>query len=424
MEKHLGYFKNLPGASNQAGTFSILNSSKIEIIKFNIALLINSSHLFYNIIHLTKLLRQRIVCWHMEKLSLSVNTLFLFVLAFGGLYFAAPFLIPLTLAAVLSMVFIRLSNFFERKGASRTFASLACILLFVLAMGLIIALLSIQLGSLADHLDGMEKRIVGMLESLKSWINETIGIKKAEQQKAIEQGTKGKSGGLILSFASGLMGVLINTVLVLVYMFLFLSMRGHIKKFLLKLVPKKENENTTEVIHQAGKVSQKYLSGLAAMIGVLWIMYGIGFSIVGVESAIFFAVLCGLLEVIPFIGNLTGTGLTVLAVVAQGGDGKMIIGVLITYFLVQFLQSYILEPVIVGEQVNINPLFTIMAIVLGELVWGVAGMILAVPLLGMAKIICDHYPHLQPYGFLIGPENPRKPKTSVLDYFKKVFAKN
>ncbi|RYY52369.1 MAG: AI-2E family transporter [Chitinophagaceae bacterium] len=360
----------------------------------------------------------------MEKLGLSVNTLLLFVLAFAGLYFASPFLIPLTLAAVLSMVFIRLCNFFERIGMARGYASLVCILLFVVAIGLIILLLSIQLGSLADNLDGMEKRIVGMLESLKSWVNETVGIEKAEQQQAIEEGTQGKSGGMILAFATGLMGILVNTILVLVYMFLFLSMRGHIKKFILKLVPRKENADTSEVIHQAGKVSQKYLSGLAAMIGVLWIMYGIGFSIVGVESAIFFAVLCGLLEIVPFIGNLTGTGLTVLAVMAQGGDGKMILGVLITYFLVQFIQTYILEPIIVGEQVNINPLFTIMAIVLGELVWGIAGMILAVPLLGMAKIICDSYPHLQPYGFLIGPENPKKPKTTLVDYLKGIFSKD
>ncbi len=356
----------------------------------------------------------------MKKLSRSVNILLLFVLAFAGLHFASPFLIPLALAAVLSMVFIRLCNFIESKGVSRGYASLICITLFVVSMGLIILLLSLQLGSLAENLDGMEKRMVGMLESIKSWINETIGIKKAEQQKAIDQGTKGKSGGMLLAFAAGLMGILVNTVLVLVYMFLFLAMRGHIKKFILKLVPKKENADTSDVIHQTGKVSQKYLSGLAAMIGVLWIMYGIGFSIVGVKGALFFAVLCGLLEIVPFIGNLTGTSLTVLAVLAQGGNSKMVLGVLITYMLVQFIQTYILEPIIVGEQVNINPLFTIMAIVLGELVWGVAGMILAVPLLGMAKIICDSYPNLQPYGFLIGPENPQQKKTTILDYVKKL----
>jgi len=358
----------------------------------------------------------------MEKLSQSVNTLLVFTLFFGGVYFASPFLIPVVLAAVLSMVFIRLCNFLEQKGFSRTYASLLCIFVFMLSLGVIIGLLSIQLGSLADNLDGMEKRLTGMFESLKNWVNETVGIKKDTQQKVIDQGTKASSGGMLLSFASGVMGVAINTVLVLVYMFLFLSMRGHIKKFLLKLVSRKESAETTLLIHRTGQVAQKYLSGLGAMVAILWVMYGVGFSIVGVESALFFAVLCGLLEIIPFIGNLTGTCLTILAVVAQGGDSKMVIGVIITYFLVQFIQTYILEPLVVGEQVNINPLFTIMAIILGELIWGVAGMVLAVPLTGMLKIVCDSYPNLQPYGYLLGPENPRKPKTSVVDYLKKILA--
>lgn len=359
----------------------------------------------------------------MQKLGNAVNLLLLFILTFTGLYFASPFLVPLTLAAVLAMVFIRLCNFFERKGIGRAYASLYCILLLILSAALVITLLSVQLGSLAENLEGMQKRLLVMLDSLKQWINETLGIRKSTQQKMIEETTSGKSSGMMLTFAGGVMNVLVNTILVLVYIYLFLSMRGHIKKFILKLVPKKDNADTTTVIHQAGKVSQRYLSGLAAMIGILWVMYGIGFSIVGVESALFFAVLCGLLEIVPFVGNLTGTSLTVLAVLAQGGDGKMVTGVLATYFLVQFIQTYILEPLVVGEQVNINPLFTIMAIVLGELVWGIAGMILAVPLLGMIKIVCDSYPQLQPYGYLIGPENPRKPRTTIIDHIKRLFSK-
>ena len=204
-------------------------------------------------------------------------------------------------------------------------------------------------------------------------------------------------------------------------MLLFQIYRSHIKKFVLKLVPGDSKGKTDQLVHQAGKVAQRYLSGLAAMIAVLWVMYGIGFSIVGVKSAIFFAVLCGILEIIPFVGNLTGTLVTLPSVLAQGGESRMIIGVLITYALVQFIQTYILEPLIVGEQVNINPLFTILAIVLGELVWGVAGMILAIPLLGMLKIVCDHIPDLQPYGFLVGTEKQKNKKTGVIDKIKLIF---
>ncbi|WP_421943105.1 AI-2E family transporter [Pedobacter sp.] len=342
----------------------------------------------------------------MAKLQQSVYFLLFITLIFSGLYFAAPFLIPITLAAIFSMVFIRLCNWLEQKGINRGWASLICVLLFILAVALIISLLYWQLGSLTDNLDTMKSRLSTMLSDLRNWVNQKLDISSKQQSDIIKSGSGG-TGNLLASFAGGLLGIAVNTVLVLVYMYLSLFYRSHIKKFILKLVPDNAERKASVIVHESGKVAQHYLSGLAAMIGVLWVLYGIGFSIVGVESAIFFAVLCGLLEIIPFVGNLTGTCLTLLAVVAQGGDSKMLIGVLVVYGLVQFLQTYILEPLIVGEQVNINPLFTILSIVLGEFIWGVAGMILAIPVLGIFKIICDRIPALKPYGFLIGPENPK-----------------
>ena len=364
--------------------------------------------------------------YHMEKLQRSVYILLFFFLVFAGLYFAAEFMIPVALAAVFSMLFIRLCNWFESKGIGRGLSSLFCMLIFISAIALIVFLLSWQLSGLAENMDSMKQRVVNLFTNLQHWLHGQVGVTVKQQDEIVKQQGQdagGGTGSMLASFAGGVMGIMVNTILVLVYMFLFLANRSHIKKFILKLVPRDEKDTAGDVVHEAGKVAQNYLSGLGAMIFMLWVMYGIGFSIVGVESAIFFAVLCGILEIIPFIGNLTGTSITVLAVVAQGGDTKMIIGVLITYALVQFIQTYILEPLIVGEQVNINPLFTILVIVLGEMVWGIAGMILAIPLLGIVKIICDHVPELQPYGFLIGTEKQRNRKTGVIDKIKQVFTK-
>lgn len=368
------------------------------------------------------------MCWcfgYMDKLQRSIYILLFFFLSFAGLYFAAQFLIPVALAAIFSMLFIRLCNWIERQGIGRGLSSLCCILLFVSAIGLIVFLLSWQLSGLAENLDAMKERVTSMLSGLQKWLQQQVGISPNEQKKMVQsqaEGSTSGAGGMLASFASSIMGIMVNTVLVLVYMFLFLLYRSHIKKFILKLVPGDDRAKADHVVHKSGKVAQQYLSGLGAMIAILWVMYGIGFSIVGVESAIFFAVLCGILEIIPFVGNLTGTSITVLAVMAQGGDSKMLIGVVVTYLLVQFIQTYILEPLIVGEQVNINPLFTILVIVLGEMIWGIAGMILAIPLLGIVKIICDHTPELQAYGYLIGPENPRKKRSGFLDKIKALFS--
>jgi predicted PurR-regulated permease PerM len=206
---------------------------------------------------------------------------------------------------------------------------------------------------------------------------------------------------------------MVDAILVLVYLFLFICSRAHLKKFVLMIVPSSDTKETEQIINDSGKMAQKYISGMSMMIGMLWILYGIGFSIAGVENALFFAVLCGILEIIPFIGNLTGTALTVLMVISQGGDDVMIIAVLGTYLVVQFLQTYILEPLVVGSEVNINPLFTILVLVLFELIWGIPGMVLAIPMLGIVKIVCDHVRPLKPYGFLMGKEKNSDPKIFV-----------
>jgi predicted PurR-regulated permease PerM len=148
-------------------------------------------------------------------------------------------------------------------------------------------------------------------------------------------------------------------------------------------------------------------------------MYGIGFSIAGVKNALFFAVLCGILELVPFAGNITGTSITVLMALAQSSDSRVVIGVIITYGCVQLIQTYLLEPLVVGDRLNINPLFTILIIVVGEAVWGIAGMILAVPLLGIFKIVCDNTGPLKDLGFLIGP--PKEKKAEGGNFITRLF---
>lgn len=352
----------------------------------------------------------------MKDLQRSVHLLLFIFLVMAGLYFARRFLIPIALAAVLAMLFMGESNYLERKGLNRGLSSLLSVLSLIIIVAIVIFVLSLQLNSLLENMTQMKERVSSMVDSVMRWVNEKLGITYTEQKKMLKEQGKGSS------LPGALMTGIVNTVLIVVYMYLLLFFRTHIKKFILKLVPEGEKENAVDMIHQSTQVIQKYLGGLGAMIVMLWVMYGIGFSIVGVENALFFAILCGTLEIIPFVGNITGTSITVLAVFVQGGSNNMIIGVIITYFFIQFIQTYILEPLIVGKQVSINPLFTILVIVLGEMLWGPAGMFMAIPLLGIVKIVCDHVPALQPYGFLIGAEKEKKGQ-SILDKFKKVLGK-
>lgn len=339
-------------------------------------------------------------------LSKAIRILLFVVLLSVLLFFGKPFLVPVVFGALFAMLFIPLVRRLER-GVNKAFAAILCILMLLLLVAGIGALLSWQITDLASDASKIEREVMKNVELLRSQISEKLGISEQKQQQMIEEqqaSSSGKLAGQITGFLNSAASIITDIVLVLVYIFLFLYFRGRLKNFVLRLSPDENRQETARVMEECRQVAQKYLSGLAVMIACLWVLYGIGFSIVGVRNALFFAVLCGLFEIVPFIGNIIGTALTVLMVMAQGGSGTMVLGVLATYAIVQTFQTYVLEPLVVGSNVNINPLFTILVLVLGEFLWGVPGMVLAIPILGIVKIICDHIKPLQPIGYLIGED--------------------
>lgn len=341
------------------------------------------------------------------KLLKAAAILAILIMGVVILVYAKPFLVPLAFAGILSMLLLPISRWLERKGVHRAVATLLSILViiaFFVAVGFFIGS---QVSDIASKSSQIEQQMQTKYQQVQQFVAQKAGISPEKQQQMLQkqqQSSSGKMESMITGFIAGVGSILTDTLLVLVYIFLLLYFRQKIRGFVTRLVPSDQVPKAIATMNGAQKVSQQYLTGMFWMIVCLWIMYGIGFTIVGVKNALFFAVLCGLLEIIPFVGNITGTALTIVMSMAQGGDSNIIIGILITYVVVQFLQSYILEPLVVGAEVNINPLFTIIGLVAGETLWGIAGMVLAIPLLGIAKIICDHVEPLRPYAYLIGED--------------------
>lgn len=335
--------------------------------------------------------------------------LFFLFLLFAGLYFARTILIPLTLAGLLAMLFLPVSRWIESKGISRGWSSFICTILFLLFIAAVVGLVSWQVADLAQDKAKMEQHIKQMLQRVQETINSKLGIPPEQQKQMLEQQQQSGGGGSAKG-AGAVMSTIVNGILLVVYIFFLLFSRAQIKKFILKLAPPEKKKQTETVVTDITKVSHEYLVGMAKMIMCLWVMYGIGFSIVGVKNALFFAILCGLLEIIPFVGNVTGTLITLLMAVTQGGSSNMILGIIIVYAIVQFIQGNVLEPFLVGNQVDVSPLATIVVIVIAESLWGIAGMILGIPLLAITKIICQNIEGLQPFAYLVGSEkNNEKP---------------
>ena len=338
----------------------------------------------------------------MTTTSVSIiKKLLIVFLVFAGLYYGKDFFIPLTIGAVLATLFLPFCKWLEGKKITRGLAVLICLLTLLLASAIIVAMLSWQISALTNDLELLKQKIYEMANHTQAYVISHFGISAEKQVQLFINGQSSFTQS-IPKMAGSLAFIFTNAILVLVYISFILYYRDHIKNFFLKLSNSNQQTEMKLVVSGAASISQQYLVGLTKMIVCLWIMYGIGFSLIGVKNALFFAFLCGLLEIVPFIGNLTGTTLTILVTAVQGGSLPMLVSIGTTYGLIQFIQGWVLEPLILGPQVKINPLFTIIALVVGELVWGIAGIFLAIPLLAMFKIVCDHIEPLKAYGFLIG----------------------
>lgn len=357
-------------------------------------------------------------------LDKSVKILLLVLLLFVLLYYGKPFLVPFLIASLLAMLVLPLCARLEKK-MNKAAATLLSVALLLVVVSIIVAVFAWQVSDLSDKVPQIQQNITQKIQQLKQFVTKTLGIPEQQQQQIMQQqqqSSTGRLSSILTGSFSSFGSFLTNFIVVMVYIFLFLMFRTQFQKFVLRLVPQQEQKNAQEIMHDVRLVAQKYLTGLAIMILGLWIMYSIGFSIAGVDNAIFFAILCGLLEIIPFVGNLIGVSFTLLTSLAQGAESTMLIGIVITYGIVQFVQTYLLEPLVVGREISINPVFTIVGLVGGELLWGIAGMILVLPLLGIIKIVCDHIEPLKPFGFLIGDN--KKGKSTLADKIKQKLGKS
>lgn len=355
------------------------------------------------------------------SLSLVIKKIVLVFLIIAGLYFAKDFLMPLFIGGVLATLFLPFCNWLERKKISKALAVFICFLGLLTIVTSIISLLGYKVSELITDIASIKQKSIEIGMKVQNYIFNHLSI-SIEDQFSIIKNEQPSYSGLVQTILSSVTYIVTSLILVLVYFVFLLYFRNHIKNFILKLTSVEQRPSMNVMIHDVAHISQEYLLGLSKMIVLLWIMYGIGFSVIGVENAIFFAILCGMLEIVPFVGNITGTIVTVLFAAVHGASLSLLGGIVGIYIMVQFIQGWILEPLILGPQVKINSLFTIISLVLGELLWGIPGIILAIPITAMLKIVCDQVETLKPYGFLIGEIKATKKDRGFFYTIKKVFA--
>lgn len=319
-----------------------------------------------------------------------------------GLLEAQSVLAPLITAIILSLVIVPMALWMEKR-LKRGLASLiSTFTLFIISLGFV-ALLSYQIKVFVDSWPEIQETMKPKIEQWKTFVTVNTFLNESDlptsDSLAFIGGESGEGTQLISIFGRGT-GYMGTYLLTFIYVFFMLNYRHRFRTFLLRLFPDEKGGDVNQIVQESANVVQQYLVGKLILIGLLAITYSIGLGITGVSNFILVSIIAALFTLIPYLGNIIGFVLAMVFGYLTSGEIGVLIGIVITFTVAQFFESYVLQPFIVGNKVDVHPFFVILAVIVGNALWGIIGMILAIPIMGIITIVLLHVPALESFGYL------------------------
>ena len=185
------------------------------------------------------------------------------------------------------------------------------------------------------------------------------------------------------AFFSGLGTILMGLVVGIYMLFDF----DKISEQFLKIIPKKHREEISDLLNNIGTEVRKTVNGTLLVALMVLVCDTIAFTIIGLESPLLFGVLCGLTDLIPYIGPYIGGS----AAVIVGFSISVPVGIatLIACIIVQLVENYILQPVVMSKAIELNPVVIIIGLLLFGHFFGIIGMVVATPIIAVLKVIYE-----------------------------------
>ena len=341
-----------------------------------------------------------------KKNHIALN-LFVFIGIVFIAYMLQTILVPLLFAILLSVLLYPIVRFLERKlRFNRIFSALVSIFISFIVLLAVFTFIGLQLEEIVsksgEYIESIESKLKPLiLDAEKTTGLNTDEIVEPESLK-MEKVVKDNFSNITdFIFASG--SVLSNLVIVPLYMFFFLLYRKFFISFIYTLCEKRCcKEDTKQILHKLYDVQQNYFMGLITVMVLVGILNSIGLLALGIDYPFFFGFLCAFLLLIPYIGIIIGSILPALVALATKDSYWYAVGVIGIFSFIQFIEGNLITPKITGSKVSINAFISILSIVVFAMLWGTAGMILALPITASLKVLFDHSPQFHAYGFLLG----------------------
>jgi predicted PurR-regulated permease PerM len=160
-----------------------------------------------------------------------------------------------------------------------------------------------------------------------------------------------------------------------------------------------------EVISLTIKAYYNFIKGMAIVYIVVGSLNSAGLLLLGVPHAILFGFIASILTFVPYVGIIVGSLLPITMAWITYDSVWYPVGVIGIFSFVQYLEANVIFPLAVSSRLNVNTLVMLLAIFAGGILWGMPGMILFVPFVGIAKLIADHNPKWKTISMILGTED-------------------
>ncbi len=311
-------------------------------------------------------------------------------------------LFPVALSFMLAYFLDPLVDRFEARKIGRSTAIVILLAVFLLFSALFLLIFVPLIGS---ELERFLERLPGLLSTLRErlvpWLERVSGqeisaLMAQATEKMAEWGRNFSGDGAALaarligrafSGTFAVVSVFVTAALVPIFTFYFLRDFDEIKIIPLDYIPPRHRDRTVELFREIDGVLAGFLHGQLIVCLAMGLLYAIGFAVSGVPLGFLVGLVAGAVAFIPYLGSVVGVGLSLILCLLDWQGAGPLIGLGITFAIVQTLESFVLTPKIVGDKVGLSPVAVILALLLAGELMGFTGILIAVPLAAVVKIL-------------------------------------
>ncbi len=320
---------------------------------------------------------------------------FLTVLTVWILYIERTILTPFVLGLVFAYIFNPVINFFYRyiklpRTLSIIVVYFTIVGLFVFSGVALTKQITNESSELKSFINQLPETTENQINSLPAWIKPG-----ALDMFAFIERPRSISSVYVFNFFPQALTRIIGFFIFLFAGFYFLKDGKLMFKSLLDVVPSNYKSDLELLFSRINNVLRGYLRGQVFMVFLISLILYAALSIVGVKFALILAIFSGFAEIIPIIGPIFAGAIAGLVTLANNNlsfglnplQGAIV--VIIIYFVVRQIQDYFIAPGIMGRIVKLHPLVILFAVLAGQHLWGILGVILAVPITGVIRILLE-----------------------------------